>query len=141
MPQILGLKRLQSKLKKMGLESKAKDNCVVVVGYTQTYAVYVHENTKANHPVGQAKFLSGPADTMADEIATLVEKAVQAGVGVVSGLTLAGLRLQRESQKLVPVDTGALKNSAFTSLEKNVAKASLDAFERSETIRKKAKGK
>jgi len=30
------------------------------------------------------------------------------------GLYLAGLHLQRESQKIVPVDKGILKNSAFT---------------------------
>jgi hypothetical protein len=30
---------------------------------------------------------------------------------------LAGLRLQRESQLLVPVDTGALRASAFTAME------------------------
>ncbi len=33
-------------------------------------------------------------------------------------LLKSGLFLQRESQKLVPVDTGALKNSAFTRVEK-----------------------
>ena len=30
------------------------------------------------------------------------------------GLKRAGLLLQRESQKIVPVDTGSLKNSSFT---------------------------
>lgn len=34
--------------------------------------------------------------------------------GISRGLRLAGLTLQRESQKLVPVDFGVLKNSAFT---------------------------
>lgn len=33
------------------------------------------------------------------------------------GLVKAGLFLQRASQKIVPVDTGALKNSAFTRKE------------------------
>jgi hypothetical protein len=35
-------------------------------------------------------------------------------VATARGLKKAGLFLQRESQKLVPVDTGNLKNSAFT---------------------------
>lgn len=39
------------------------------------------------------------------------------------GLVRAGLFLQRESQKVVPVDTGALKNSAFTRKIKNIAGA------------------
>lgn len=34
--------------------------------------------------------------------------------GLRRGLRKGGLFLQRESQKIVPVDTGALKNSAFT---------------------------
>jgi len=33
---------------------------------------------------------------------------------ILRGLTAAGLFLQRESQKIVPVQTGNLKNSAFT---------------------------
>lgn len=36
------------------------------------------------------------------------------GDQVAVGLKRAGLFIQRESQKIVPVDTGALKNSAFT---------------------------
>ena len=34
--------------------------------------------------------------------------------GLRRGLLKAGLMLQRASQKVVPIDTGALKNSAFT---------------------------
>lgn len=43
-------------------------------------------------------------------------KASQANVaaGVQKGLLLAGLRLQRESQRKVPVDFGPLKASAYT---------------------------
>ena len=39
---------------------------------------------------------------------------VTCGEKVARGLKKAGLFLQRESQKVVPVDTGALKNSAGT---------------------------
>jgi len=34
---------------------------VVRVGYSVRYAVYVHENLFAHHPVGNAKFLERPA--------------------------------------------------------------------------------
>ena len=47
------------------------------------------------------------------------------------GLVLAGLRLQRDSQKLVPVDTGNLKGSAFTRLDKNTEKF-FDKFDASD---------
>ena len=36
------------------------------------------------------------------------------GPGVARGLKIAGLHLQRESQKIAPVQLGNLKNSAFT---------------------------
>jgi hypothetical protein len=35
-------------------------------------------------------------------------------IGFYKGIVQAGLYLQRESQKITPVDTGALVNSAFT---------------------------
>lgn len=94
-------------------------NVSVIVGYTQSYGLYVHENLTAHHPVGQAKFLEQPAREMRLEIAQIVTNAVKRGATLLQGLLIAGLRLQRESQKLVPVDTGALKNSAFTRVEKD----------------------
>ena len=47
----------------------------------------------------------------------LRRKAKTYGKATVRGLLKAGLHLQRVSQQLVPVDTGALKNSAFTRQE------------------------
>ncbi len=47
-----------------------------------------------------------------------VRKAIQSmknrPAAMVRGLKKAGLYLQRQSQMIVPVDTGALRNSAFT---------------------------
>lgn len=62
---------------------------------------------------GQSKFLEQPAREKQDVLAALVVKAAKAGLGLQKALVIAGLRLQRESQKLVPVDTGNLKGSAF----------------------------
>lgn len=39
------------------------------------------------------------------------------GVAMERGLVKGGLRIQRESQKIVPIDTSALKNSARTRKE------------------------
>lgn len=44
----------------------------------------------------------------------LKEAGIKMGFKVRRGLIMAGLYLQRESQKVVPVDTGNLKNSAGT---------------------------
>lgn len=89
----------------------------VIVGYTQNYAVFVHENLEAHHHVGEAKFLERPARELSPELGKIVAQALAKGLNIAQALVLAGLRLQRESQLLVPVATGALKGSAFTQLE------------------------
>lgn len=89
----------------------------VTVSYSQAYAVYVHEDLQAFHPVGQAKFLEQPARELAPELARIVVTAMRRGVSLAQSLLLAGLRLQRESQQRCPVDTGALRASAATRLD------------------------
>ncbi len=105
----------------------------VHVGYTSAYSVYVHEAvamklkgkprpTKGKYwdpqGQGQAKFLEEPARTHAKRIGEIAGKAFENGASMSQSLLVAGLYLQRESQKLVPVDLGNLKNSAFTRLIK-----------------------
>lgn len=63
---------------------------------------------------GQAKFLEAPARTHAKTLAEIVRTALVRGAKMLHALFLAGLRLQRESMLLCPVDTGNLKASAFT---------------------------
>lgn len=117
MAQIIGLKKLLGKLEARQAQAAADDGAAVIVGYTQEYAIYVHEDLEAFHPVGQAKYLEQPYRQMLPELKRIIAKAKAAGMPLIQSLLLAGLRLQRESQLLVPVDTGALKNSAFTRKE------------------------
>jgi len=65
----------------------------------------------------KAKYLEQPARELKTELGRIAGKAMENGASMSDGLLLAGLRLQRESQELVPVDTGNLKNSAFTRKE------------------------
>lgn len=96
-----------------------KPDSVVKVGYTAQYAIHVHENLEANHPNGgQAKFLEQPARELRPQLKALIESNVKKGMKMEDAIFVAGLYLQAESQKLVPVDTGHLKASAFTRLEK-----------------------
>lgn len=104
-----------------------------IVGYTAAYALWVHESigmVLAGKPRpkgrgnywdpqgrGQAKFLEQPARTEGKTIARIVREAILAGVSVPQALMMGAMHLQRESMKLVPVDTGNLKNSAFSRLE------------------------
>jgi hypothetical protein len=69
---------------------------------------------------GQAKFLEGPARRDAHIMRNIVANAILKGMTLSQALLLAGLHLQGESQKLVPVDTGNLKSSAYTRLERGV---------------------
>lgn len=118
MAKVDGISRLLKKLRDRRTKSYAHDNCEVRVGFTAEYAVYVHENLEAEHPVGQAKFLEEPLRTMIKELVAGVKADVAAGKSLTSSLLKAGMRLQRAAQKLCPVDTGNLKNSAFTRLER-----------------------
>lgn len=57
-------------------------------------------------------------------LANLKKSRLTTAVGVQRGLKQAGLFLQRESQKIVPVDTSNLKGGAFT---RNVSGSGFDA--------------
>ena len=119
MAKIQGLEKVIAKLRDLAARSRREDNASVSVGYTQNYALPVHENMEAVHPVGQAKYLEQPARELSNDgtLGRIVAQAKLKGRTTAQSLVLAGLRLQRDSQQLVPVDTSALKNSAFTRLD------------------------
>lgn len=68
----------------------------------------------------QAKFLEQPARELRKEFARIITTACSNGATIEQALLAAGLRLQRVSQQLVPVDTGNLRASAFTRKETGV---------------------
>lgn len=117
--EIKGLQRLVAQLQSMAAKVTTDWNVSVIVGYQTNYALHVHERMDIFHPVGQAKFLEQPARELdrTGVLGDMVSKGLLAGLTPAQCLIAAGLRIQRESQKLVPVDTGLLKNSAFTQLE------------------------
>ena len=124
MPEILGSKELRRTIRKLQTKSEIADNGSVIVGYTANYALHVHETFKpapkattiASVKGRQGKFLEQPARTMIKEFQQII-KRVAPKKGIISALLIVGLRLQRESQKLVPIDTGNLRASAFTRKE------------------------
>ena len=123
MTSITGMKKVLSALKKLEKQSMALDDSSVEVGYFGVnYALYVHENKTANHPVGEAKFLEGPARTHRKELGRVALEMYDRTGDLGKSLYAAGLRLQRESQKLVPVETGNLKGSADTVLKRGGGK-------------------
>lgn len=48
----------------------------VTVSFSSAYAIYVHENLEANHPVGEAKFLERAAMEKKQDILDLVKNEV-----------------------------------------------------------------
>jgi len=54
---------------------------MVRVGYGADYAIYVHENLKARHPVGEAKFLERALVDNAGEIRRIIRSGVADALG------------------------------------------------------------
>ena len=137
MPKVLGAKKLAAAFRALKVMSERTDDVEVVVGYTAKYALYVHENMKARHSkpagvktqsgsadkryknrsAGQAKYLEQPFREMQPEIIRAIKQGRKKKVPLLKTLLVAGLKIQRASQKLVPVDTGNLRGSAFTEEE------------------------
>jgi len=140
MPTVEGLTELQATLRGMLPTGPAKR--VIQVGFSQRYALVVHEDMNANHPVGQAKYLEEPTKTHLGEFKRILREVYKSAsrsgsyaAGLEKALLVVGRRLQREAQLLVPVDTSALKASAYTAVEMDANAAAQEAFVKSEVIR------
>lgn len=140
MAKVEGVHKVIEALRKHAERKIADAEAEVIVGYTAAYAVHVHENLEMKwkglprsgetpparfsgsgkglfwDPQGraQSKFLEDPCRRLAPELGRIVREILQRGKSMIQALLVAGLRLQRESMLLVPVDTGNLKASAFT---------------------------
>lgn len=136
MSRIEGVKNLSDEFQRRAKQA-AEANVSVLVGYAgqidgkPSYAKYVHENVEMKWrgkprksgigvywgPHGQAKFLEAPFRRLTPELKSMIKTAVQRGASMLQALLIAGNRLQRESQDVVPVEYGNLRASAFTRPE------------------------
>lgn len=110
---VIGLQNLLKKFKNLA-RAYGEPTPSISVGYTQGYALKVHEDLQAFHDEGQEKYLEQPFRELLPDLKRMVLDLVRSGKTVEQALLIAGLYLQGESQKLVPIDTGALRASAFT---------------------------
>ena len=130
--KVIGIEEVNAKLRALANRSMKKDNGTVVVGYTQRYAIYVHE-VQAKHKEGkQWKYLETAVRRLAPQIPKIVETIYWYSQSIVKGLLVAGLRIQRDSMKMVPIDTGALRASAYTAKLENAPAAAATARARAE---------
>lgn len=116
MAEVQGIERLVAELTKRQAKAINETRRKAVVGYTAEYAVYVHENLEAFHPVGEAKFLEKPIRQYKRDMAKMIAREIANGTPPDQALLKTGLLLQGLSQDLCPVDTGFLRSSAFTEL-------------------------
>ena len=138
MVQITGLQELNAKLEALIREAQAANDgsLDVIVGFAQSYALPVHERVNVHHPVGQAKFLEEPARTKRKQIARVIRTEFKRSHSLSKSLLKGGLYLQRQAQLLCPVDTSALKASAYTAVKEQAPDAAKVAFEMSEDLRR-----
>jgi hypothetical protein len=93
------------------------NNAEALVAYVQHYSVYVHEDLAMNHPNGgEAKFLEKPVRTKLPEIAASINLALRARKSFARSLLAGADTILGFSRMLVPVDTGALKNTSKTRI-------------------------
>jgi len=114
---VIEARNLLRKLGQLATRYGPSPSPAVLVGYTQSYAIYVHENLEAHHPVGQAKYLEQPFRMRASGVAGRVAARLRQGLTLEEALLLEGLGLRRDSQLLCPVEFGFLKGSAFERIE------------------------
>ena len=113
--RLMGLTKLKTDLTSRGRKAVKDTKESVVVGYTMNYAIHVHERTDLAHAPGkQAKYLEDAYKEVMPEIPSIVRQIYKKTNSIVKWLLVAGLRVQRRSQQLVPIKTGALRASAYT---------------------------
>lgn len=135
--EIDGVKRLQAKLATLA-EKIGAGVPVAVVGYTQRYAMAVHEVPARHAPGKQANYLLGPARKLANsgELNRVLRLAYKRTEGDLEEAVLTvAYRVLRDSQQVVPIDTSALKASGYACLEKDADSVAEAAFAESESIR------
>lgn len=128
------------KLKRYVQEHKAEDKATIVVGYSQDYALEQHERLDYAHKVGQAKYLETAARVSESDVRQLLRTSPSESK-FAENMLKAGLLIQRRSQELCPVDTSALKSSAFTSVESEVDQKAKEAKAKGEAVRARVESK
>ncbi len=141
MLKVIGEKNLKRKWALMSTEARKMQQLSVTVGFTQTYALKVHEDMTATHRRGQAKYLETPYKKERRKLGKIVRarlkkpKTAKAKT-LLAALKMAGHYLQRAAQKMTPIDTGALRASAFTTDTKFEDAKAQEAFQKSEDKRR-----
>jgi hypothetical protein len=115
--QVAGTDVIYARMRAEGRKIGAILEPTFIIGYSAPYAIYVHEDLEARHITGQAKFIEKVVREKGGELYMQIAAGVINRELWIDVLTRAAEWLLAESKKLVPVDTGALKDSGFYNLE------------------------
>lgn len=99
---------------------KGKKRVELACGYTAPYAVFVHGDMEAFHPVGNAKFLEGPMRRGRGQMGKIVVEVLRSKHSLEDAVLAAAEWLKDASQAEVPVDTGWLRDGWFMSADGTV---------------------
>lgn len=130
-----GLKRLQKRLRVLREQAREASSAGAVVGYAAAHALIIHEDLSIQHKPGkQAKYLEATIRTKSKETLELVTQRYKETGNLNKALLAGALFVKHESQKIVPVDTGALHASGYACLAKNDERTAAEAASRAEKI-------
>ena len=108
--------------------AKAEGKFAIVIGYKvkpqeetgneTPYGIYVHEIGAFHAPPTKSRFLADPFRRVIKEVPSIVQREmVSKRRSFSDALLTVGKKIKKESEVEVPVDTGALKASAFVAKE------------------------
>jgi hypothetical protein len=111
--KVFGLESILTELRVRRSRAIGDGKAETKVGYSASYAVPVHEILTSYHPVGQAKFLEQPLRTEEKQMGDIIRARLRARETLKAAQLAAAKHLISISLQLVPVDTGALRDSWF----------------------------
>lgn len=117
--KVTGVSQVLANFKKLETKAMRDSQSAVGVGFggeEAFYALYVHENIQAHHPIGQAKFLEQPMRTMRRQMTEMIARYLKAGKPMEQALFYAGNALLQAAIALCPIKTGALRRSGFVKV-------------------------
>lgn len=127
---VQGVAALQATLTKYANAARANTKRRVVVGFSASYAKFVHDKTDMKlqglprpsgigvywGPHGQAHFLSAPTFILKKQIARRIAQVTKSTHSELRGMYSGGVLLRDAAKYLTPVEYGTLVNSAFVKV-------------------------
>jgi hypothetical protein len=110
--EVTGVSKVVARLKDRYIKGKAKP--ALVMGYAAPYALIVHEDTTRKEG---SKFLEEPLRRLEKQMVQSIEEETKRTRNLEQAIKNGAEIVMEESQKLVPVLTGRLRDSKFIRIE------------------------